>query len=74
MHVLQCHVPGFIERYGDLLNYNCHGFAHLDTITKEAFKKETSKQPGKRLKEGLLALLSRCLVLKYKGGIYHPST
>jgi hypothetical protein len=25
MHILQCHVLKFIESYGDLLNYGCHG-------------------------------------------------
>jgi hypothetical protein len=52
MYVLQCQVPKFIERYGDLLTYSCHGSEHLHAITKEAFKKETRKQPGKRLNKG----------------------
>jgi hypothetical protein len=41
-HILQCHVPKFIESYGDLLNYGCHGSEHVHSITKRSFKIETS--------------------------------
>jgi hypothetical protein len=49
MHILQCHVPKFIESYADLLNYGCHASEHMHCITKRSLKFETSQQPKKRV-------------------------
>jgi hypothetical protein len=56
IHILQCHVPKFIESYGDLLNYGCHGSEHMRSITKRSFKFETNRQPKKRVQEAMSAL------------------
>lgn len=48
-HILQCHVPDYITWYGDLLNYGCHGSEHVHSVTKDAFKRGTSKHHATRV-------------------------
>jgi hypothetical protein len=56
MHIIICHVPKFIQSYGDLSNYGCQGSEHMDPITKRSFRSESSRHPKKRVQEAMKAM------------------